>query len=81
MNKCKHMDKKCEYADRLGMCENLTATCRKNMIEKTELVQVVRCKDCKWWDEESTFCLNIEGVYGNETTSDWFCADGEVKHE
>jgi hypothetical protein len=29
MNNCKKMDKKCEYADRLGMCENITATCSR----------------------------------------------------
>lgn len=42
-----------------------------------DAVPVVRCGECKYWEEESTFCLNKEGCYGSETTADWFCADGE----
>lgn len=44
-----------------------------------DAVQVVRCEECKHWEEESTFCLNKDGCYGSETTADWFCADGERK--
>lgn len=44
-----------------------------------DAVPVVRCKECKYWEEESTFCLNKDGCYGSETTADWFCADGERK--
>ena len=46
-----------------------------------DVVEVVRCGECKHWDKESTFCLNIEGCYGNETTPNWFCADGERREE
>lgn len=41
--------------------------------------ELVRCGECKYWEEESTFCLNKDGCYGSETTADWFCADGERK--
>lgn len=43
------------------------------------LGELVRCGECKYWEEESTFCLNKDGCYGSETTADWFCADGERK--
>lgn len=43
--------------------------------------EIVRCGECKYWEEESTFCLNKEGCYGSETTADWFCADGERKEQ
>ena len=46
-----------------------------------DAVQVVRCGECKYWEEESTFCLNKEGCYGSETTADFFCADGERRTE
>lgn len=46
-----------------------------------DAVQVVRCRECKYWEEESKFCLNKEGCYGSETTADWFCADGERRTE
>lgn len=42
-------------------------------------VELVRCGECKHWEEESTFCLNKDGCYGSETPDDWFCADGERK--
>lgn len=42
-----------------------------------DAVPVVRCKDCKHWDEESTFCCYTAGCYGLETQPNWFCADGE----
>ena len=49
---------------------------------KQEIVgELVRCGECKYWDEESTFCLNIEGCYGNETTPNWYCADGVRREE
>lgn len=36
MNNCKNMGKKCEYADRLGLCGNLTATCTREAHENYE---------------------------------------------
>lgn len=81
MNKCKYMDMKCEYANRLGMCKNTTAICarKSKMIlidsEPLDAVQVVRCKDCKWSDVDSggIFCEQ----YGRVPKDDWFCAGGE----
>ena len=46
------------------------------------VVEVVRCKDCKWCNKEYYgehetewvwYCPNIEQMVGDE----WFCADGE----
>ena len=54
---------------------------RCNLAEKQLFLMenLVRCGECKYWEEESTFCLNKEGCYGSETQADWFCADGERK--
>lgn len=40
--------------------------------------EVVRCKDCKWYDVDShsIFC-----EYGRVPKDDWFCADGERRTE
>lgn len=46
---------------------------------------VVRCKRCKQWDNSSEgqyvggwcFCDRLQ----MSTSPDWFCADGETKHE
>ena len=56
------------------------------IIRGREFVEVVRCKDCKWWDKVD----NIDGVnYGTcerkctairkdaFPNENWFCADGE----
>ena len=45
-----------------------------------EQPDVVRCKDCKHWDEKKNECHNVHSYmqfrpcFGN-----WFCADGERK--
>ena len=41
------------------------------------VVEVVRCKDCRWHEMEEpgmVYCQNIVGGWCNEN---WFCADGE----
>lgn len=55
-----------------------------------DAVEVVHCKDCKWWDKVD----NIDGVnYGTcerkctairqdaFPNENWFCADGERKND
>ena len=35
--------------------------------------QIVRCKDCKYYDSFSQECRNgLDGIF----TGEWFCADG-----
>ncbi len=43
--------------------------------EEPEIPELIRCKDCKYHDEEDgkNFC-----DCGNRP-DDWFCADGEMK--
>lgn len=53
-----------------------------------DAVQVVRCKDCKFWDRTNMVtdigfpdlarCLDGHKDYTNEF---WFCADGERREE
>lgn len=52
--------------------------------QPTAKEEVVRCKDCKWW--ENGLCesddvarkINDCGCYPDfRTNSDWYCADGE----
>ena len=59
-----------------------------------DLVEVVRCKDCRWWDkrEESNYgyCHAAKHGYYSRNweisiyrtySEDFFCADGERKGE
>lgn len=50
----------------------------KEQVEKLKepfknIVSVIRCKDCKWYDEKISFCDNCH--LPREQT--FFCADGE----
>jgi hypothetical protein len=52
----------------------------KHFVEKApavDAVEVVRCKDCKWWDD--SLCTNINGAFCVVENGDWFCASGERK--
>ena len=56
------------------------------LFEELELVRVVRCKDCKWWDEYHECALMDERRMGwddfdKRTRPDWYCADGERAEE
>lgn len=52
------------------------------ILDKYDLVDVVRCKDCKhsYEDLDSRVC-----VYGRclncDVSDDWFCADGERRYK
>lgn len=61
------------------------------VIDEHDLVDVVRCKDCKWFGEYSDEYKAIickDGMCGNprfdlahNIVSNWFCADGERKEQ
>ena len=46
--------------------------------KKADMVEVVRCNDCKWRSEKG-FCKHPDGGAGNIRPENWFCADGERK--
>lgn len=78
---CKDCVSRCEHAgkDREFVYSVNKGSCKvKN--PKTELIAVVRCRDCKWFYPGGTRfdrCLNTEGL--NIATEDSFCFYGEHK--
>ena len=46
--------------------------------EDLDYVKVVRCKDCKYWDDNGII-TKCEKHIGNGYPGDWFCADGQHK--
>lgn len=47
---------------------------------KVDAVEVVRCRDCKWWTGEMLnyfpgYCLNINKCMAEN----WYCASGEMR--
>jgi hypothetical protein len=52
--------------------------------EKADAVKVVRCRDCKKWNEETGFCdehsqLYEHGMYWDIFAEEDFCSYGERK--
>lgn len=45
--------------------------------EKPDMVEVVRCKDCKFWYKDE--CSHLCAITGDLRPGGWFCADGERK--
>ena len=41
----------------------------------TEFIQIVRCRNCKWWNKSNTNCPKKGGYW----KPDEFCSDGERK--
>lgn len=74
-NKFKHK-MKLEFLDRRNkfISMNDLFECIDDM-PTVDAVEVVRCKDCKWWKD--CHCTNINGAMGVVENPDWFCAAGE----
>jgi hypothetical protein len=39
--------------------------------------ELIRCKDCKYWNEDEYQCNNFAGWF--QALPDWYCADGKRK--
>lgn len=44
---------------------------------KLDATELVRCKDCRWREQEQPGMVYCPNVMGNWVEDDWFCADGE----
>ena len=54
----------------------------KTMIDMqptADVVEVVRCKDCKWWDKQEDSIQGRCALSGHYPTGAWYCANGERK--
>lgn len=50
--------------------------------DKENTVEVVRCKDCDWYREDGSICVNPhcgKSFYGCRVRQDHFCSYGERK--
>lgn len=71
------------------MCVALWATkheirhcVEKRILDDCPLVEIVTCKDCKYWDKEEGYCKPSSGTiewadYIVRTSADSFCESGE----
>ena len=69
----------CEKACHLFDEQDVEKRC-KHFKNKADFVEVVRCKDCKWWHNEID-CRNTSGLYRFVPNGNWFCASGERRRD
>jgi len=72
----------CEKANNCGNCP-YDGECAKRgfaltrdaiVLLREQEPEIVRCKDCKHYDQDTQSCNNgLDGIF----LPDWFCADGE----
>lgn len=88
-------DSNCRFRNRFGYCTVTTCVFVPTKVairEDPDLVRVVRCSDCRYWepptdieaDDGSTagHCRNDYAPCQNQkTVMTWFCADGERRDE
>lgn len=68
-------DKDTERFETLGQVLDLV-----EQIQTIDAVEVVRCKDCKWWERDAIFADGwCRGK--RQGNPEWFCADGERSEE
>ena len=90
MPNCQNCQEKCPQAEmanevakgRMYATNEFIALLKK--VESGQLVEVVRCRDCKHWDSETWFCDNHStfdhhGLEWNMFSEDDFCSYGERK--
>ena len=67
-----------EFWDEAVLCEDI----RK--IPAADVVEVVRCKDCAYYREETSYCLNphcSSSFYGHRVKENHYCSYGERSEE
>lgn len=74
-----------DYADRKAACGHielangiLKGVGRAEDFPAADVVEVVRCRDCKWWNDcdDESYCSNPDGL-DNYALPDDFCSYGE----
>lgn len=48
---------------------------------KIDAIPLVRCKDCRFHEQEQPGMVYCPAVVGGWVDEDWFCADGERREE
>lgn len=46
-----------------------------------DAIEIVRCKDCKYWEKQKDSAKGCCLLSGNYPTGGWYCADGKRRDE
>lgn len=84
MGKVLYIEYACELTD-LMLKEDITSIKVHGDGFVKEFVQIIRCKDCKYYIEKELNCFAKEqgycGYTWKEHDKDWFCARGRKREE
>ena len=87
------MSKYIKVDDLQAFCDNqIDHSITPNCFQRMNHLEIVKCKDCKWWDQKDGskygYCHACKHGYSSPNweigiyrvyDGDWFCADGELK--
>lgn len=59
----------------------LLSYCKRRGISEKDIVPVVRCKYCKFWDKESDGERRYCAASGSYWRADEYCSDGERRKD
>ena len=83
-----------EQKDWCDICDYAYLIDEMKKVPTVDAVEVVRCRDCKWWDEDDNdlygYCMAMKhgymsanweiGIY-RKYKGDFYCADGERRED
>lgn len=59
----------------------LDSVCDDYTVLTSAQPEIVRCKDCRWREQEQPGMVYCPNIMGNWVEDEWFCADGEAREE
>lgn len=60
---------------------NIDLSTIQRWLESSDIVEVVRCKDCRRHEREQPGMVYCPNTVGNWVEDDWYCKGGERKDE
>lgn len=69
---CLHENERLKY---MGVFDTI------NSMPEADVAEVIRCKDCKYWDKLNEGLQGRCILSGNYPTGTWYCANAERKDE
>ncbi len=65
------------FQTKIKYTENQNIEVQLENVTDHDWVEVVRCKDCRWWTKQEKSLQGRCELAGFYPTGEWFCANGE----
>lgn len=67
------------FADRFLREVHRVIVKKVNALQSAEPVEVIRCRDCKWWEKEDKSLQGRCALLQMRPSSGWFCGNAQKK--